>query len=128
MALHMSSSIQLNLRSWVDCTHLQGFSKSTTFWSVKKPKCHHVTHHVTSSVYAEYPFPINLIVLWVLGWPFYKKLTNIIKNYFALYFLISTSKTLGFFDQLLAIGRFQTFISLSKPLICSNNCTCSCIW
>ena len=35
------------------------------------PSCHHLTHHVISSVHAEYPPLINLVVLLALDWLFY---------------------------------------------------------
>ena len=37
VTFHMTFTIQLNLRSWVNKAPLQGLSKSTTFWSAKSP-------------------------------------------------------------------------------------------
>ena len=67
----MTSLVQLNSQSWVNCTHLQGFSESTTFWSAEKPRYYYMTHHMISSICADHPSSINLVVLIVLGWPFY---------------------------------------------------------
>ena len=65
---HVTSSIQLNSRSWVNCTHLWGFSESATSRSAKEPRCHYVTYTWLLSFTLSIPLDQPSLVV---GWPFY---------------------------------------------------------
>ena len=64
----MTSSVQLNSWSWVNCTHLQGFSESAIFRSAEKPRCHYVTYTWLFLFTLSIPFDQPS---WIVGWLFY---------------------------------------------------------